>query len=1085
MKKNLFCKGLILIALLFSINIEAQMTIGGKKAPEPYSVLELANKGGLRLPQMTTAQRNALGATALDAKSHGLFIYNTTTTCIEYWDSVRWVSLCDGTSQTVLSPAPCTTVNADGTGCASTFTATDIDCPNGPYDIAIVTGSEYATLSNVDYANGSFGIVFNENSSINEHTVLIRVTSSCTAMYKEFLFSQKGVDCTALTYAVPTISPATANLGLCAGGAVYLSVPANTPNLDQLIWTRNGVEVARGVSKFTATIRGKYNVSMAAAGCNVNIANERNVTDSGSTISSSTSIFSSNNGILCGTNSVTLTATGSTGTVSWFHDGKEDGRTGATVVLTGDNSVGEWFAVSKDGTCYSMPSNSVLVTKSGATGQVAVNPNDVLVNGVPLNTFNSFCMGGLLDLVVNNKLPGVTYTWYNGNEVISSNPFVVPNTQSNISLRMIAADNSGVNCPAEASVVEKAITGGTAPAQPNITGNSTLCDGTTDLTIVPAVAGTYTYTWYKDNAKMPDTTPTITVNTPGVVYTATVTNATGCVSEMAVKVIAANVSSIPKLTWQSQTTTATFGAKVTLQTAIEFGPALTYTWAADNGATIVGSTSSVTIQMPASGTDGVTVNVTVSATNNCGKSEVLSLPIVLNNACPAPALAAQSALSQNVTAGSSITVAVTGTKLNTPTYQWYLNTTASTTGGTVLPSATLASYAFSPTVAGTYYLYCIVTNGCAGNFTAVSPVFTAIVTANPAVLPIGTGVLAGRTCFDVAESNDNAGCGLLTMRKALVTMADFNQTATNTQTYTFTPNGTVSKVRFVYVESLGGSIVSSFVNNGDPAAVNISTPVTATIVYKSNLSSANGIVGTANGKSTTNAFTLDVFVIYNNNAAGTGVDVQQKLTVSIKDCSCCGAYIAPNTFRVFMCHNLGADVTKDPFTPSAAIGGDYYQWGQLTPRLKQGASTDAVSGWTSTVPADRPVSNWGPAPKKANDPCPSGFRIPSQEEFNGLNANNVITGIGKRSSSDSNYFDFNGVLAGNAGYNYGGSLFFPLNGSRIPMNGMSSFNNQANYGGVWLNNGLATISSTYVSKVYPGSTGYQNAAYAVRCMSEN
>ncbi|SIR03763.1 hypothetical protein SAMN05880574_1631, partial [Chryseobacterium sp. RU37D] len=41
----------------------------------------------------------------------------------------------------------------------------------------------------------------------------------------------------------------------------------------------------------------------------------------------------------------------------------------------------------------------------------------------------------------------------------------------------------------------------------------------------------------------------------------------------------------------------------------------------------------------------------------------------------------------------------------------------------------------------------------------------------------------------------------------------------------------------------------------------------------------------------------------------------------------CGAYIAPGQWKDFMCHNLGADVSADPFTPSASIQGAKYQWG--------------------------------------------------------------------------------------------------------------------------------------------------------------
>ncbi|MFX8620576.1 hypothetical protein ABTM24_20455, partial [Acinetobacter baumannii] len=44
------------------------------------------------------------------------------------------------------------------------------------------------------------------------------------------------------------------------------------------------------------------------------------------------------------------------------------------------------------------------------------------------------------------------------------------------------------------------------------------------------------------------------------------------------------------------------------------------------------------------------------------------------------------------------------------TYQWYSNSTASNSGGTLISGATSASYTPSNTLAGTTYYYCIVTS---------------------------------------------------------------------------------------------------------------------------------------------------------------------------------------------------------------------------------------------------------------------------------------------------------------------------------------------------------------------------------------
>ncbi|MES2487492.1 MAG: immunoglobulin domain-containing protein, partial [Bacteroidota bacterium] len=57
-----------------------------------------------------------------------------------------------------------------------------------------------------------------------------------------------------------------------------------------------------------------------------------------------------------------------------------------------------------------------------------------------------------------------------------------------------------------------------------------------------------------------------------------------------------------------------------------------------------------------------------------------------------------------INAAASIDVSALG---NTPTYKWYSNTTNSNIGGTLIPSATAATYSPPVTTAGTYYYYAV------------------------------------------------------------------------------------------------------------------------------------------------------------------------------------------------------------------------------------------------------------------------------------------------------------------------------------------------------------------------------------------
>lgn len=1015
MKKNLFSLWLFLLAVLFTSNISAQVTLGNTngipKTAEAFSALEVVSngKGGLRLPQLTTTQRNALSLAAISdpvkqGLANGLSIYNSTTNCVEYWNSNRWISLCEGTSQTTISPQPCTNVAADGTGCDQTFTVTDPDCPNGPFAIAIVAGNEYASLIDVNTNAGTFRVGFNQNDSVTPHTVLVRVTNSCTNQFKDFIFMQNGVTCEELGTA-PAISPSNSSLNLCTGGAVYLSVPVNSTNLDKIIWTRNGIEVARGVNFYVATLKGTYNISLGAAGCNVSSGNERVITESGTTPAAITTIISSNNGVICGpSGTITLTAIGATGSVSWFKDGVlQSAKTGSKITLTGTADAGSWFAAAGSVGCYSKPSNTVTAVVISPSGTpITINNADVLVNNKAINDVTSFCQGGSLVLKVNNPQPGVSYTWYNDETIITS-PYMIPAGQSSILLRVVATDNSGAACPVEKRSTEVPITGGSAPGTPTITGSGVICDGTADLTIVPKETGTYTYQWYKNGTLLPVTTQTITATEPGVVYTATVTSATGCISAIATKTIATEVSSLPVLSWVTTGTTANYGDKLTYQVAIENGPA-TYTWSIDGGATFIGTGSSISVTYPSSGDK---VNIKVKATNTCGVSEEITKEVLLSSACPTPIVTAFTTTAFSTSVGTGVQPKVSVSKGNQQTYQWYSSNTASTTGGTAISGATSATINFVPATAtpATVYLYCIVTNGCQGNLQGTSPIFTVNVTPDPGTLSPGAGIFLGKTCFDINKSNYDGSCGTQSGRNS--NMTNFN--TQNVQPYVFTASatGTKSNLRFVIVDQLNA------VQSTDADAVAVSGTVgnnqvvTLTVTYKNTLSDVGSI---AYGKGTADAVNVKIYAIYNDGSK----DVSVQLNVKIQDCACCGAFVAPGSWKTFMCHNLGADQTLDPNVPSMGIRGDYYTYGMLLP-MARSTSSGPLAPISGPAYGSDKWQGTATNPKGVNDPCPNGYRIPTIAEWNGVISNNSFSVI----SMTAPYTTVTG------GVKFGSQLFLP------------------------------------------------------------
>ncbi len=93
-----------------------------------------------------------------------------------------------------------------------------------------------------------------------------------------------------------------------------------------------------------------------------------------------------------------------------------------------------------------------------------------------------------------------------------------------------------------------------------------------------------------------------------------------------------------------------------------------------------------------------------------------------------PVITKQPAATASLCVGQAISVTAVGEQL---TYQWYSNTSASTTGGTAISGATDATYTIPNTATGTNYYYVVVTGACSQ--TATSTVSTVTVVASPTI----------------------------------------------------------------------------------------------------------------------------------------------------------------------------------------------------------------------------------------------------------------------------------------------------------------------------------------------------------------
>jgi len=347
--------------------------------------------------------------------------------------------------------------------------------------------------------------------------------------------------------------------------------------------------------------------------------------------------------------------------------------------------------------------------------------------------------------------------------------------------------------------------------------------------------------------------------------------------------------------------------------------------------------------------------------------------------------------------------------------------------------------------------------------------------ATIATLVQGSGALNGRTLFDIVETiGGTSSCGTVADRAA--NKADFSTTAAYDYIFTASATGTVQNIRYVIQDSegvlqssqsLSGTLVLGTLANGTSAPA-------LTLNFKTDLNSASS-VPLIIGRDRSSAAHVIINIVYNNGST----DVKVPLTLAIQDCAGCGAYVSATSWKEFMCYNLGADPLADPFTPSQALIGDYYQWGSKTPVAYGPNNGNAIVGtWSSITPAtvygDGSTSETVTT-KSSTDPCLSGYRVPNLSEWKGVINTTLNPQTLKGTWSADNW----------NGYMFGNSLFLPAEGNRYSRDGaLTNYRINGYYWGAPSGSATSACGMYFTSSNINTTNNTRTFGFNIRCIAE-
>ncbi len=770
-----------------------------------------------------------------------------------------------GTSSEVtltVNPRPTSVITGSTTVCANSPATISIALTGtAPWNFTYSDGTTTSSTITTSSSTYTFSV---SNTSTKTYTVSSLTDANCTAASGDRTGS-----------AVITINPLptiTGTLSACVSSTTQLTgsatADATTPwsSASTGVATISNTGLVTGVSAGTSVIT--YTNSN---GCIITATVTINPLPTVSIPNTNQSLCKSN-GSPSGS-VITPTTTTTISTYRWFSNTTASNTGGTEVATTStfpppNTNAGELFYY------LTVTNNNGCVATSNVSGSIKVYGQPTISS---LPTTTSYCINAaasaLTPTITNGGYGTLSYQWYSNTTASTIGAQAIPNetsatytpttTVAGVKYYYVIATNGGPssasNCNTKTSTIAeiKVYARPTIPTDPV---SATYCAGATPvaLTVPDATNGGYgstTYQWYSNTTASTTggtligsaATFTPTITTAGTTYyfvnvsnggtggAASCNNLNSAIATITVHplpVITSGTFATESLCISSTATSMT--ASATTAT----GTIASYQWYSNanpnnTGGTIITGATNATFTPPtnATGTTYYYCEVTNSwgckaTTAVSGAIKVFSAPTISTQPVAADYCVSPSAQATQL----SVTAAT-----NAPgslTYRWFSNTTNSNSGGTLIGSATSASYRPAITAAGATYYYVEVGNGG-------GPVGCATTTSNATLInvfstPTISQIVSSNYCKDapanaLSITASNGGVGTLTYQWYENTTASTSNgtmiNGANSATYTPSTSTVGTKHYYVVVTNGGPTSTCNTITSGI-ATINIFAPPT-------------------------------------------------------------------------------------------------------------------------------------------------------------------------------------------------------------------------------------------------------------------